>query len=110
MVANHYYCNIYGKFFGYSRLLKGARCSLHSVQTHGTMPKSNWSAVAKLLFGRVVMKNVFARFVKEESGATAIEYGLIAALLSVAIIGTLQAVGGSLDATYQAIQAAIAGA
>lgn len=56
------------------------------------------------------MKNVFARFVKEESGATAIEYGLIAALLSVAIIGTLQAVGGSLDATYQAIQAAIAGA
>ena len=56
------------------------------------------------------MKNVFARFVKEESGATAIEYGLIAALLSVAIIGTLQAVGGSLEATYLAIQAAMAAA
>lgn len=56
------------------------------------------------------MKNVFARFVKEESGATAIEYGLIAALLSVAIIGTLQLVAGSLDTTYLAIQAALAGA
>ncbi len=56
------------------------------------------------------MKNVFARFVKEESGATAIEYGLIAALLSVAIITTLQLVGTSLDATYQAIEAALSGA
>ena len=53
---------------------------------------------------------VFARFAKDESGATAIEYGLIAALLSVAIIGTLTAVGGSLDATYQQIQGAIGGA
>ena len=32
------------------------------------------------------MKNLFARFVKDESGATAIEYGLIAALISIAII------------------------
>ncbi len=56
------------------------------------------------------MKNVFARFVKDESGATAIEYGLIAALLSVAIILTLQALGQGLDATYQAILAAITAA
>jgi pilus assembly protein Flp/PilA len=53
---------------------------------------------------------VFARFAKDESGATAIEYGLIAALLSVAIIGTLTALGGSLDATYTAILNAVAGA
>jgi len=33
------------------------------------------------------MKSVFARFWNDESGATAIEYGLIAALISVAIIG-----------------------
>ncbi|MGD9670497.1 MAG: Flp family type IVb pilin [Hyphomicrobiaceae bacterium] len=56
------------------------------------------------------MKNVFARFVKDESGATAIEYGLIAALLSVAIITTLQLVGTNLDAIYQQIVAALAGA
>ena len=33
------------------------------------------------------MTKIFARFLKDESGATAIEYGLIAALISVAIIG-----------------------
>jgi pilus assembly protein Flp/PilA len=33
------------------------------------------------------MKTLFNRFIKDESGATAIEYGLIAALLAVAIIG-----------------------
>ncbi len=53
---------------------------------------------------------MLTKFMNDESGATAIEYGLIAALLSVAIIGTLTAVGGSLDATYQLIQGAIGGA
>ena len=56
------------------------------------------------------MKNVFARFVKDESGATAIEYGLIAALLSVAIITTLQLVGGSLVDIYTEINTALQGA
>ncbi len=56
------------------------------------------------------MKNVFARFVKDESGATAIEYGLIAALLSVVIIATLTAVGSTLDAVYLAILAALSSA
>jgi len=46
------------------------------------------------------MKNVFARFVKCESGATAIEYGLIAALISVAIIGAVQLVGENLGTTF----------
>lgn len=53
------------------------------------------------------MKNVFARFAKDESGATAIEYGLIAALLSVAIIATLQLVGDNLIAIYNSIVAAL---
>lgn len=45
-----------------------------------------------------------ARFVKNESGATAIEYGLIAALISVAIIGGATALGTSIDATFDAIE------
>ena len=53
------------------------------------------------------MKNVFARFVKDESGATAIEYGLIAAILSVAIITILQSVGGELSSTYKKINSAL---
>lgn len=40
------------------------------------------------------------RFLKNESGATAIEYGLIAALISVAIIGGATAVGGSVNSTF----------
>ena len=48
--------------------------------------------------------NMFKRFLKDESGATAIEYGLIAALLAVAIIATLGAVGDQLDATFGKVQ------
>ena len=40
---------------------------------------------------------------KDESGATAIEYGLIAALVSVAAIGALQLMGGSLDTMFTAV-------
>ncbi len=44
-----------------------------------------------------------ARFVKNESGATAIEYGLIAALISVAIISGATAIGTGLDTTLTTI-------
>ncbi|WP_455918793.1 Flp family type IVb pilin [Ensifer canadensis] len=43
------------------------------------------------------MKKIFARLMKDESGATAIEYGLIAALISVALIGGATALGNQLD-------------
>lgn len=42
-------------------------------------------------------------FLRDERGATAIEYGLIAALISVAIIGILSQLGGSLESTFQSI-------
>ena len=43
------------------------------------------------------MKNLFVRFVKNESGATAIEYGLIAAGISVAIIAVVNGLGTKLN-------------
>ncbi|MXN66424.1 Flp family type IVb pilin [Stappia sp. GBMRC 2046] len=49
------------------------------------------------------MKNLFARFAKDESGATAIEYGLIAALISVAIVGILATVGTNLTTTFTTV-------
>ncbi|MCC6983702.1 MAG: Flp family type IVb pilin [Bauldia sp.] len=49
------------------------------------------------------MKKLLARFVKNESGATAIEYGLIAALVGVAIIAGATLLGQSLDATFNAV-------
>lgn len=44
------------------------------------------------------------RFFKNESGATAIEYGLIAALISVAIIGGASALGGGINTTFTNIK------
>ncbi|MCJ8507752.1 Flp family type IVb pilin [Rhizobium lemnae] len=49
------------------------------------------------------MSKIFARFVKEESGATAIEYGLIAALISVALIAGASTLGNNLNNTFQNI-------
>ncbi|POO56854.1 Flp family type IVb pilin [Agrobacterium rosae] len=46
------------------------------------------------------MTNIFARFMKDESGATAIEYGLIAALISVAIITGATALGTHLSTQF----------
>lgn len=46
------------------------------------------------------MKNLISRFAKDESGATAIEYGLIAALIAVVIIGVLGQIGTQLGLTF----------
>jgi pilus assembly protein Flp/PilA len=48
--------------------------------------------------------NTISRFMNDESGATAIEYGLIAALIGVAIIGTLKLVGQSLVTTFTSVK------
>lgn len=49
------------------------------------------------------MKKIFSRLVKDESGATAIEYGLIAALISVMIIAGATVVGTQLKAVFEGI-------
>lgn len=50
------------------------------------------------------------KFLKDESGATAIEYGLIAALVSVAIIAMLSLLGNNLANTFQTVADNLAGA
>ena len=49
------------------------------------------------------MQNLIRRFAQDESGATAIEYGLIAALISVVIIGVLSTIGTRLNTKFNAI-------
>lgn len=49
----------------------------------------------------------FVRFLKDESGATAIEYGLIAALIAVGIIGAVGAVGTSTSNTFDGVDAGL---
>ena len=53
------------------------------------------------------MTKFLTRFMRHESGATAIEYGLIAAGIAVAIIAAVNAVGGSLNTTLNSTSTAI---
>jgi pilus assembly protein Flp/PilA len=51
----------------------------------------------------VIMRRIVALMMKNKAGATAIEYGLIAALVSVAAIGALSAMGGSLQTMFSTV-------
>jgi len=53
------------------------------------------------------MKNLIARFVKDESGATAIEYGLIAAGISLAIIAVVNGLGSTLNTKFNNINTSL---
>ena len=53
------------------------------------------------------MTKFMTQFVKNESGATAIEYGLIAALIAVVLISSLQVLGGSVGNTFNNISSSM---
>jgi len=53
------------------------------------------------------MSNLVRSFVRDESGATSIEYSLIAAGISVAIITVVQSLGSKLNATFTSVQTAL---
>lgn len=56
------------------------------------------------------MTSFIKSFFKDDSGATAIEYGLIAALVSVAAVGALGALGGDLSTMFGAVSTELQGA
>lgn len=51
--------------------------------------------------------SIFRKLIKNEKGATAIEYGLIAALIAVAAIGAMSSVGNSLSQTFSNVASAL---
>ena len=53
------------------------------------------------------MINLVMRFVRDETAATAIEYGLIAAGISVSIIAVIQGIGSRLNTTFTSVEAAL---
>ena len=53
------------------------------------------------------MKSIIARFRKDEDGATAIEYGLIAALIAVVIIGAVSTLGTDLTGIFEDVSDAL---
>ena len=56
------------------------------------------------------MKKLIKRFLKEEDGVTAIEYGLIAALIAIVIIIAVTAVGTNLDLIFEKVSTTLSGA
>jgi pilus assembly protein Flp/PilA len=52
------------------------------------------------------MINLVKRFMQDESGATAVEYGLVAAGISVAIIAVMQGLGSKVNTTFTSVQSA----
>ena len=56
-----------------------------------------------------LMRNLFRRFTDDQSAVTAIEYGLIAALIAVVIIGAVKALGTQLTTTFTSVSTAMAG-
>ncbi len=69
----------------------------------GSLPRS----LTFLTTGRSPMKDFFVHFIRDQVGTTAIEYGLIGALISVVCIAGMTLVGGQLTAMYTAVSAAI---
>jgi pilus assembly protein Flp/PilA len=53
------------------------------------------------------MTTLLKKFIANENGATAIEYGLIAALISVVVIGVLTTIGGNLQADFTSVATAL---
>ncbi|MCP8938967.1 Flp family type IVb pilin [Alsobacter sp. SYSU M60028] len=56
------------------------------------------------------MTSMIKRFIRNESGATAIEYGLIAAIIGVGLIVSMQALRDNLNTTFTNVGTAVAGA
>ena len=54
------------------------------------------------------MRSLFVKLMKNESGATAIEYGLIAAGIAVVIIGAVNTLGSSLNTTFGTVNSSLA--
>ena len=52
--------------------------------------------------------STLTRFLRDESGATAVEYGLLTALISVAIMGSLSALGADLAGTFTTVATGLA--
>lgn len=55
------------------------------------------------------MRKLLGGFLRDQAGATAIEYGLIAAGIAVVIIATVQAIGGNLQGTFTTVSNALTG-
>lgn len=73
----------------------------------GEAQKSSLPLTLNNTNGVYLMRKLFLKLKKNKRGAAAVEYALLTSLISVAIIGGAQAVGGSIEKKFQAISTAI---
>jgi pilus assembly protein Flp/PilA len=78
--------------------------------TEGRKPKQDTPTMKSTISNPPCEEASILAFLRDEAGATAIEYGLIAALISVVIIATITAVGTQLSATFTSVSNALSGA
>jgi pilus assembly protein Flp/PilA len=74
--------------------------------THGAT-RGTWSRLRKFKNLEVNLKKVFSKFLSDESGATAIEYGLIAAGIALAIIAVVNGLGTNLNDKFTTINSSL---
>ena len=72
-----------------------------------TPARPNVKSTSHVYTWSYTMKNLISRFVKDESGATAIEYGLIAAGISLAIIAVVNGLGTNLNTKFTSINSSL---
>jgi pilus assembly protein Flp/PilA len=102
------------QWFGARRSLLGGIAEHFSIPlqpifkpgTHGA-PRGTWSRLRKIINLEVNLKKVFSKFLSDESGATAIEYGLIAAGIALAIIAAVNGVGVNLNDKFTSINSSL---
>ena len=68
---------------------------------------ANWAQTLTRFRGELTMLSLARNFCRHEGAATAIEYGLIAALIAVVIIGALTAVGTNLSTTFTTVSGSL---
>jgi pilus assembly protein Flp/PilA len=73
----------------------------------GAAAAYSWAASGKPTLGELSMRNLAKAFLRSESGATAIEYGLIVALIAVVIIGAVTLVGTNMSTSFNTIASSI---
>jgi pilus assembly protein Flp/PilA len=95
---------------------RSIKCSILACVNGGGLTFSRWCVGAHSSGGlqlgelqmEVVMGKLLIGFLRDESGATAIEYGLIAAGIAVVIIAAVQLVGSNLNGTFGSVATAVA--
>jgi pilus assembly protein Flp/PilA len=93
--------------------MKSGRCCLLDIKRRERKSACDWERAGHL-YGRsrnrllavkweIPMSNFVSRFLKDESGATAIEYGLIVALIAVVIIAAVTGIGATLNGSFSTV-------